>query len=105
MGPLIVTIGILMAYICGAFVEYRLVPYCFMGFPVLFFIVMCFTPETPHKLILKDNIEESLRRVHFLCLDIESRTQAILTSILKRNFRLIIPADGRTFHKILLQWK
>ncbi|KAJ6642108.1 Facilitated trehalose transporter Tret1 [Pseudolycoriella hygida] len=35
MGPLIVTVGILMAYICGAFVEYRTVPYCFMGFPVL----------------------------------------------------------------------
>lgn len=60
MGPLIVTVGILMAYICGAFVDYRSVPYCFIGFPVLYFVVMLFTPETPHKLIGQNNIQESI---------------------------------------------
>lgn len=60
MGPLIVTIGILIAYICGAFVEYKLVSYYFIGFPVLFSVVMYFTPETPHALIRKNDIQESI---------------------------------------------
>lgn len=60
MGPLIVAFGILFAYICGAFVEYRLVPYCILGFPVMFFIVMLYTPETPHTLLRRTNLQESL---------------------------------------------
>ncbi len=60
MSPLIAAIGILMAYICGAFIEYRSVPYCIIGFPVLFFIVMNITPETPHTLIRRGNVQESL---------------------------------------------
>lgn len=63
MGPSIVNVGILLAYICGAFVEYRVVPYCFVGFPVAFFIAMYFTPETPHKLIRKNNMKESVYSV------------------------------------------
>lgn len=60
MGPLIVTVGILISYICGAFIEYRSVPYCFIGFPVLFLIVMYFTPETPHKLLQRNDTQESV---------------------------------------------
>lgn len=60
MQPLIVGIGILYAYICGAFIEYRLVPYCIIGFPVLFVIVMHFTPETPQTLLRRKNVQESL---------------------------------------------
>lgn len=59
MGPLIIAVGILMAYICGAFIEYRSIPYCFLGFPVLFLIVMYFTPETPHTLLRRKHIQES----------------------------------------------
>lgn len=59
MGPLIVAFGILSAYICGAFIEYRTVPYCIIGFPVLFFIVMQFTPETPHTLLRRKHVQES----------------------------------------------
>lgn len=54
-----VACGILFAYICGAFIEYMLVPYCIIGFPVLFFIVMQFTPETPHTLLRRKHIQES----------------------------------------------
>lgn len=61
MGPLVVAVGILMAYVCGAFVEYRLVPYCTIGFPVLFLVAMYFTPETPQSLLQKGNIQVSLR--------------------------------------------
>ncbi|XP_037039363.1 facilitated trehalose transporter Tret1-like isoform X2 [Bradysia coprophila] len=65
MGPLIVTVGILLSYICGAFIQYRSVPYCFIGFPVLFFVAMFFTPETPHKLIGKDRIQKAERSMIF----------------------------------------
>lgn len=60
MQPLIVGIGILYAYVCGAFIEYRLVPYYIIGFPVLFFIVMHLTPETPQTLLRRNNVQESL---------------------------------------------
>ncbi|KAJ6642107.1 Facilitated trehalose transporter Tret1, partial [Pseudolycoriella hygida] len=58
MGPLIVAVGILFAYICGAFVEFRLVPYCIIAVPVLFFIVMQFMPETPHALLRRKHLQE-----------------------------------------------
>lgn len=60
MGPLIVAVGILMAYICGAFMEFRSVPYFIIGFPVLFLVVMHFTPETPHTLLRRNNLQESV---------------------------------------------
>ncbi|XP_037039365.1 facilitated trehalose transporter Tret1-like isoform X4 [Bradysia coprophila] len=65
MGPLISAVGMLFSYICGAFVEYRSVPYCMMGFPVLFFVAMLFTPETPHKLIVKGNLQKAERSMIF----------------------------------------
>ncbi len=59
MSPLSIAVGVLASYICGALVEYNLIPYCIIGFPILFLIVMFFIPETPHTLIRQKRMQES----------------------------------------------
>lgn len=59
MGPLSIAVGVLASYICGALVEYSSIPYCIIGFPILFLIVMLLIPETPHTLIRQKKMQES----------------------------------------------
>ncbi|KAJ6649968.1 Facilitated trehalose transporter Tret1, partial [Pseudolycoriella hygida] len=64
MGPLSIAIGTLVAYICGALFQFQFLPYCIIGFPVVFLIVMLIIPETPHSLIRQKRIQESLIHKH-----------------------------------------
>ncbi|XP_037038930.1 facilitated trehalose transporter Tret1-2 homolog [Bradysia coprophila] len=65
MSPLSIAVGVLVAYICAAFVHYNFMPYCIVGFPVLFLLVMCVIPETPHTLIRQKKLEKAEQSLKF----------------------------------------
>lgn len=65
MSPLSIAVGVLVAYICGALFEYDTVPYCIIGFPVLFLIVMGIIPDTPHTLIRQKKLQASCEYCRF----------------------------------------
>ncbi|XP_062551190.1 facilitated trehalose transporter Tret1-like [Armigeres subalbatus] len=57
--------GILVIYIVGDFLSYRTVPVVMLIAPILFGIMMCLIPETPHSLLRKRKIEEAERSLKF----------------------------------------
>ncbi|KAG4071882.1 hypothetical protein HA402_006043 [Bradysia odoriphaga] len=65
MSPLSIAVGVLVSYICAAFVHYNFMPYCIVGFPVLFLLVMCVIPETPHTLIRQKKLEKAEQSLKF----------------------------------------
>lgn len=54
---LILCVGILSAYICGALLEFDKVPYVIIAVPVLFLAAMHIIPETPSSLLQQKKIE------------------------------------------------
>lgn len=53
-------VGILIAYVTGAYLPYHIVPCVHIVFPILFFIGSLFLPETPQYLITHDRPEVSV---------------------------------------------
>lgn len=51
MLAIFLNVGILLAYVTGAYLPYTVVPGVLIVFPVVFFVAMLLLPETPRHLI------------------------------------------------------
>lgn len=51
MALLIRSIGYMVAFIIGAYVDYSIVPFIYLGIPILFFTTLLYLPNTPSHLI------------------------------------------------------
>lgn len=51
--------GISLAFIIGAYVEFRIVPYLFLPVPILFAILFALLPNTPQQLLRTNQLQVS----------------------------------------------
>lgn len=58
-------LGILIAYLVGAYLPYNIVPGVLLVFPILFLCGSLFLPDTPRFLMLKGRIEEAEKSLKF----------------------------------------
>lgn len=72
-------IGVLMAYVVGALVQYKLVPCIFVAIPIIFGIWFFFLPNTPQYHLKKGDI--NVRNFHM---------KMIYISFLKLSFEILI---------------
>ena len=59
------SLGILIAYIIGSFVEYDVLAFILAGFPACLFVAMFFMPETPAWLLSQNREEEARKSLQF----------------------------------------
>lgn len=72
--------GILFAYIFGAILQYKTVPYVFGAVPIVYAIWFYFLPNTPQFLLQKSklkvrhdlNLHKTLKNIKFFCEILES---------------------------------
>lgn len=51
--------GISLAFIAGAYVEFRIVPYLFVPFPIIFAVLFVLLPNTPQHLLRTNQLQVS----------------------------------------------
>lgn len=54
-------IGVLLAFIAGAYVDYRTIPYVMISLPIIFFIAFACMPDTPQHLLSVNKVEVTLK--------------------------------------------
>lgn len=52
-------IGLLIGYILGSYVDYRYIPWIYITFPVIFFLIFVLIPNTPQYYIQKEQYQVS----------------------------------------------
>ncbi|KAF3430076.1 hypothetical protein E2986_02846 [Frieseomelitta varia] len=76
--PLLLTVGILLSYLLGTFVNMRILSIVSATIPVVFFVVFMFMPESPIYYLkkgLEDSAKKSLIRLRGVEYDIETELQ------------------------------
>lgn len=62
---LYVNVGILVGYVGGTYLDYNIVPYIMIVFPVIFFCGFIVMPDTPQYLLKWNRTEEAERALRF----------------------------------------
>lgn len=59
MNPFTRNVGVLLAYVGGAYLDYSVIPYVFISLPIIFLIIFGLLPNTPQYLLAAGRIEVS----------------------------------------------
>lgn len=59
--------GVLLAYVVGAYIEYIYVPIIFVFIPTIYALIFVFLPNTPQCYLRKNQIQVSISHIKSMC--------------------------------------